>query len=119
MKDRRSSRLATSALGTYRTPRGVTVEVEYADLSAGGCRVEDERGGLRLGEYVLLTIAQAGPFKAEVAWRQGTRVGLQFVRPMPRHILAALCPDYSDEPVPQGPQGAAPEAPRSSTMRFL
>jgi hypothetical protein len=67
-------------------------DLELADLSEGGCRIEDAHGRLRLGEFVRLYIAGTGPHMAEVAWRQGSRVGIEFVRPLaPRvfHLLAA------------------------------
>ena len=97
MKDRKSTRLATKATGSYRTPRGIECEVEFEDISFGGCRVDDIPGRLRLGEYVELTIGEAGPFRAEVAWRQSTRVGLEFTRALPTHILAGLCEGELEE----------------------
>ncbi|MEO1730348.1 MAG: PilZ domain-containing protein [Pseudomonadota bacterium] len=97
MKDRKSKRLATKATGSYRTARGIECEVEFEDISFGGCRVDDMPGRLRLGEYVELTIGDAGPFRAEVAWRQSTRVGLEFTRALPTHILAGLCEGELEE----------------------
>ena len=97
MKDRKSQRLPTKAIGSYRTARGVACEVEFEDISFGGCRVDDIPGRLRLGEYVELTIGEAGPFRAEVAWRQSTRVGLEFTRALPTHILAGLCEGELEE----------------------
>jgi hypothetical protein len=67
-------------------------DIALADLSAGGCRLDDPRGRLRLGEFIRLYIAGTGPHMAEVAWRQGSRVGIQFARPLPDrvfHLLAA------------------------------
>ncbi|MEM7702773.1 MAG: PilZ domain-containing protein [Pseudomonadota bacterium] len=90
MSQSRSQRLATTLTGSYRTPRGFECDVDVDDLSLGGCRVDDLRGGLQLGEYVQVTIGETGPFVAEVAWRQSARVGLQFTRPIPAHILKEL-----------------------------
>ena len=90
MSKNRPQRLPTAFTGTYRTPRGFECKVDVDDLSLGGCRVDDARGGLILGEYVQITIEQAGPFTAEVAWRQSTRVGLQFNRALPAHIVKEL-----------------------------
>lgn len=86
-------------MGSYRTPRGVICEVEFEDISTGGCRVDDAAGRLRLGEYVQLMIGEAGPFTAEVAWRQSSRVGLEFSRALPSHILAKLCDGDWEEAV--------------------
>ncbi|MEM6266891.1 MAG: PilZ domain-containing protein [Pseudomonadota bacterium] len=90
MKARRNPREPTTATGSYRTGRGMQWDVELADLSRGGCRVADPRGGLRLGEYVKLFIAGTGPHTAEVAWRQSDRVGLEFARPLPERVVAHL-----------------------------
>ncbi len=90
MQDRQSERVNTHFLGAYRTPRGFVCEVEVDDLSLGGCRVDDPRGGLRLGEYVEITLGDAEPIVAEVAWRQTTRVGLQFNRPLSPEVFQAL-----------------------------
>lgn len=115
MPRNRPERIATSLTGTYRTPRGFECEVDVDDLSLGGCRVDDTRGGLQLGEYVQITLREAGPFVAEVAWRQSTRVGLQFNRPLPAHILKELTgvdPDASDEPAAEA-DPAAPAVPKA------
>lgn len=90
MKARRSARIATGATGSCRTARGMQWDIALADLSEGGCRIDDPRGRLRLGEYVRLYIAGTGPHMAEVAWRQGTRIGLEFVRPLPDRVLERL-----------------------------
>ncbi|MEM6494471.1 MAG: hypothetical protein AAF650_08830 [Pseudomonadota bacterium] len=56
-------------------------------------------GRLGLGDPVELTIAQAGPFTAEVAWRQRARAGLEFIRPLPKPILARLGLGYDEETI--------------------
>ncbi|MEM9310897.1 MAG: PilZ domain-containing protein [Pseudomonadota bacterium] len=90
MQTRKDSRISTAAEGSYRTGLGREWEVEVADLSRGGCRVDDPHGGLKLGEYVELTIGGTGPHKAEVAWRQSVRVGLEFVKPLTQGVLARI-----------------------------
>ena len=72
-------------------------DIRLEDLSSGGCRVDDPRGGMALGEYVRLFIAGTGPHMAEVAWRQGSRVGLEFQTPLPERIFALLAEDRWDE----------------------
>ncbi|MEO0871805.1 MAG: PilZ domain-containing protein [Pseudomonadota bacterium] len=114
MHHRNSERLSTSLTGTYRTPRGFECEVDVDDLSLGGCRVDDLRGGLQLGEYVQITVAGAGPYVAEVAWRQSTRVGLQFNRPLPAHIVRELT---GLEVKATGPVPPPQEAPRFGQPR--
>ncbi|MEL6239428.1 MAG: PilZ domain-containing protein [Pseudomonadota bacterium] len=90
MQTRKDTRIPTNAEGSYRTGLGREWEVEVADLSRGGCRVDDLHGGLKLGEYVELTIGRTGPHKAEVAWRQSDRVGLEFVKPLAQSVLARI-----------------------------
>lgn len=113
MPSPRPQRLATNIIGTYRTPRGFECDVDVDDLSLGGCRVEDTRGGLQLGEYVQITLGEAGPFVAEVAWRQATRVGLQFNRALPAHVLEQLTGVDITAPPPAAPRPdpAAPAVP--------
>lgn len=65
-------------------------DIALADLSQGGCRIEDPHARLQLGEDVRLYIAGTGPHMAEVVWRQSTRVGLEFARPLPERVLSQL-----------------------------
>ncbi|MEL7188707.1 MAG: PilZ domain-containing protein [Pseudomonadota bacterium] len=90
MKSRQSNRVATSATGSYRTPKGMQWDVELGDLSQGGCRVSDPRAGLHLGEYVRLFIAGTGPHMAEVVWRNTSNAGLAFLRPLPPRLFTHL-----------------------------
>ena len=66
------------------------VDIALDDLSAGGCRLDDPHGRLRLGEFVRLYIAGTGPHMAEVAWRQGSRVGVEFQRDLPERVFRKL-----------------------------
>lgn len=50
--------------------------------------MDDPRHGLELGSHIQIMIAETGPYTAEVAWRQGDRVGLEF--------LAKLDPETFD-----------------------
>jgi len=61
--------------------------IALADLSEGGCRIEDARGQLRLGEMVRLFIAGTGPHMARVAWRDGGEVGLVFLRMLSARVV--------------------------------
>jgi hypothetical protein len=72
-------------------------DIHLEDLSCGGCRVDDPRGGMGLGEFVRLFIAGTGPHIAEVAWRQGARVGLEFQTPLPDRIFSLLAEERWDE----------------------
>lgn len=112
MKARRSARLPTTATGSCRSARGMQWDIALADLSHGGCRIEDAHGRLRLGEFVRLYIAGTGPHMAEVAWRQGTRIGVEFARPLPDRVLSLLAAsDWI------GARQAAAEAPDLALVR--
>jgi hypothetical protein len=45
---------------------------------------------MKLGEFVHLFIAGTGPHIAEVAWRQGDRVGLEFARLLSEKVFQKL-----------------------------
>ena len=90
MQARQSLRVLSRATGSCKTARGFQWDVQLDDLSCGGCRVDDPRGGLELGRMVKLFIAGTGPHHAEVAWRQGNRVGLEFLKPLPERVFRHL-----------------------------
>ena len=90
MQARTSSRVRITAHGSAKSPRGATWDIQFDDLSEGGCRVDDPRHGLELGAVVKLTIAGTGPHHSEVAWRQGDRVGLEFMRPISEGVFSAM-----------------------------
>ena len=79
MQARKTSRVRTDADATCKNPRGFSWDVLVDDLSIGGCRVDDPRHGRELGSHIQIMIAETGPYTAEVAWRQGDRVGLEFL----------------------------------------
>ena len=91
IESRKSDRIETQVEGRCTSQRGFEWQIQYRDLSPGGCRVDDPRHGLDLGAIVRLEIAGTGPHHAEVAWRQGDRVGLEFVTELPlavfRHLI--------------------------------
>ena len=97
MQTRQTPRIPVSVSAQYLGPRGRVWEIDVDDLSAGGCRVDDPQGGLQLGKIVSITIAQTGPYQAEVAWRQSARVGLEFTRPIPQRVIKALSDADFDE----------------------
>ena len=97
MRARRSSRVRTSVTGSCKSPRGFSWDIRFDDLSEGGCRVDDPRHGMELGALVKLFIAGTGPHHAEVAWRQGDRVGLEFVKPLSARVFTLMAQDQWDE----------------------
>lgn len=109
MEGRMAERVRTRATGSCTSPRGFEWEIAYEDLSHGGCRVDDPRHGLELGQIVKLDIAGTGPHHAEVAWRQGDRVGLEFMKPMSDVVFRHLVNEEWD---------AAREADRTESTRL-
>lgn len=63
-------------------------DVALTDLSEGGCRIEDARGRLRIGETVRLFIAGTGPHIASVAWCEGASTGLVFQRALSARVVS-------------------------------
>ncbi len=90
MEGRRGERVRTRATGSAKSQKGFEWEIAYEDLSQGGCRVDDPRHGFELGKIVTLEIAGTGPHDAEVAWRQGDRVGIEFLRPLSERVFNHL-----------------------------
>lgn len=90
MTARKSERVRSCATGSCKTNRGFQWDIQLDDLSRGGCRVDDPRHGMKLGAHVSLFIAGTGPHFAEVAWRQGDRVGLEFVKDLPERVFKHL-----------------------------
>lgn len=90
MTARSSERVRTEVTGSAKSMRGFEWQIQYDDLSTGGCRVDDPRHGMELGSKVELYIAGAGPYLAEVAWRQGDRVGLEFQTAIPDNVFEHL-----------------------------
>lgn len=97
MSARRSKRVRTVATGSCKTGRGFQWDVEFCDLSAEGCCVMDPRADMPLGSLVTVFIEGTGPHLAEVAWRQGDRVGLQFARSLPPRLFQHLAAEEWDE----------------------
>ena len=97
MQARQSSRVKTDADGSCKNGRGFTWDVHVDDISQGGCRVDDPRHGLELGAHIQLMIAETGPYTAEVAWRQGDRVGREFVSALDPQIFALMASGEWDE----------------------
>ncbi len=114
MQARRSSRIKTQAPGECQNGRGFTWEVKVDDISLGGCRVDDPRHGLDLGAHIQLMIAETGPYTAEVAWRQGDRVGLEFLTKLDSVIFDLMANGHWDQ-ARDVASGIAQPAP---TMRY-
>ena len=97
MQARKTSRVRTDADATCKNPRGFSWDVLVDDLSIGGCRVDDPRHGRELGSHIQLMIAETGPYTAEVAWRQGDRVGLEFLTKLDPQLFALMASGEWDQ----------------------
>ena len=97
MQARRSDRVRTSATGSCKTSRGMQWDIQLNDLSPGGCRVDDPQCEFKLGTFVKVIIAGTGPHHAEIAWRQGDRVGMEFLKPLPVRVFKLLSTEQWDE----------------------
>ena len=80
-----------------------------ADLSPGGCRIDDPEGRLVPGEQVRLTIAGTGPHVAEVVWCRRGRAGVEFRTELTEQALRSIADAGSGSGAgPSGPSGASP-----------
>ena len=119
MQARQSSRVKTEADATCKSLRGFTWEVQVDDLSQGGCRVDDPRHGLELGAHIQPMIAETGPYTAEVAWRQGDRVGLAFITALDPQVFALMASGEWDQARAFEDEGASPDAPIRYPVRRI
>ena len=87
MQTRQQPRRPIDASGHCRSAHGMQWEVALFDLSEGGCRIADPHGRLRRSETVKLFIAGTGPHRAQIQWREGEEVGIQFDRPLQPNLL--------------------------------
>jgi len=90
MQTRRTPRVRLTATGSCKSTRGFVWDIQIDDLSQGGCRVDDSRHGLELGSHIQLMVGEVGPYTAEVAWRQGDRVGLEFITPITPRVFELI-----------------------------
>ena len=90
MQARKTHRVLSRAHGSCKSARGFQWDVRLHNLSSGGCRLDDPHRGMAIGSQVKLFIAGTGPHHAEVVWRQGERVGVEFARPLPERVFRHL-----------------------------
>ncbi|NQX94819.1 MAG: PilZ domain-containing protein [Erythrobacter sp.] len=119
MQARQTSRVRTNADGTCKNMRGFRWDVHVDDISQGGCRVDDPRHGLELGAHIQLIIAETGPYTAEVAWRQGDRVGLEFVSTLDPQVFALMASGEWEQAQELERDGGGPAAPIRYAVRRI
>jgi len=71
--ERRTVSLRGFALGDGRDS-----DVQVADLSYGGCRI-DSNDVFKAGEVVELRVVKRGMIYAEIRWASGGRAGARFI----------------------------------------
>ena len=59
--------------------------------------MDDPRHGLELGKHIQVMIAETGPYTAEVAWRQGDRVGMEFLTKIDPDVFALMASGEWDQ----------------------
>ena len=119
MQSRRSPRVRLSVQGSCKSARGFEWDIKVDDLSAGGCRVDDPRHGLELGAHIQLLIGDVGPYTAEVAWRQGDRVGLEFTTPLDPRVFQLMISDQWEEAREAEENGGKPAVPIRYPVRRI
>ncbi len=77
-ESRKEPRAELSVQGRYRTGTGVPRDVPIIELSAHGCRFFDRFGKLAIDTRLSIKIETIGPIPAQVKWREGQTVGVEF-----------------------------------------
>ncbi|MHA6317496.1 PilZ domain-containing protein [Altererythrobacter sp. CAU 1778] len=81
-EEREAERRTISAIGRYRSGRGIAREVELQNLSRTGCRFFERFGKLEPGKEISLRVGSLAPIIATVRWREKGYVGVSFDPPL-------------------------------------
>ena len=78
MAERIEPRHDVEIQGRYRTGNGIAYDVKVMELSRHGCRIFDKFSNLQRDKQISIRIGSIGPIFAQVRWREGNLVGIQF-----------------------------------------
>jgi hypothetical protein len=90
MDRRRQRRFCTEVMGWSSNAALERHRVVIADISTTGCRIIDHDAEVRVGDRVVLAIAQLDPLAATVRWSRGDAAGLEFDVPLEAKIVLHL-----------------------------
>jgi len=81
MGRRASDRVKVEATASLSASLANSVEGRLYDLSATGCALELDFASFDVGDDVWFRIDTIQPWKGVVRWRDGNKIGVEFVRP--------------------------------------
>lgn len=90
---RRVVREQARAAASLRTHGGEETATALTDVSTHGCCIRVEERTLRLGQFVALSLTDAGTVQAIVRWVRGGQAGLEFLRPVALPLVHRLAAD--------------------------
>ena len=100
MQRRQDPRIPVEILSRYRTGSGLAHIVQVSDLSRSGCMLHQNYSALAIGKQLTIRLDNIGPIESVVRWKDGLKVGIQFLTPlhpsMADHLAARfgkLAPD--------------------------
>ena len=90
---RASERRRVAVRALVREAGSFRVDIDVIDLSATGFRFESVYD-FAIGARVFLSVPTLAAMEAEIAWREGSAFGAQFLRPMHRSVFEMLADRY-------------------------
>ena len=93
--DRLAQRLPVFVTARCRESSWVMRQVELADISAGGCRIVRDAGGLAIGQQIELRIASSKGVDGHVRWLRDGDAGVDFAQAADPEARAELAQTYS------------------------
>ena len=80
---RREERIQARFQAIVQFPGGSSREMQLADISTHGCRVDGEVEGFRVGRFISVGIDETSMLQAVVRWVRNDAAGMEFLRPIP------------------------------------
>ena len=94
--DRRSERrFVAEVQGSYQSAGAKSRNTYVSQISANGCRFNDQDGDLKVGDLIQISIGPVGPFDATVRWADDDMAGIEFHETLDMAIVelfVAYCP---------------------------
>lgn len=87
MENRREPRHLVTVAGRYHERLGATHEIWVKDISEYGCRFFDKFSVLQVESAILVKVGNIGPIPAQVRWREGSVVGVEFEKSLHPSVL--------------------------------
>ena len=103
MQRRQDARIPVEILSRYRTGSGLAHIVQVSDLSRSGCMLHQNYSALEVGKRLTIRLDTIGPIDSIVRWKEGLKVGIQFLSPLHPSMADHLAARFGT----LGPEAAA------------